>query len=103
MNYLYNGGRIARQNPVRCQNVMTYLLNLLDLALTLYALSIGCTEMNPLMQSLPIMIFYKVVAVGGLCWVLQHYRSRRGLRLCTAVYAAVCAYHLYGILLIGGI
>ena len=32
---------------------MTYPLNLLDLALTLYALSLGCTELNPLMRSVP--------------------------------------------------
>ena len=80
-----------------------YVLNLFDLALTLYALSIGCTELNPSMRSVPLMVAYKGIGVGVLCWVLQHYGARRGLRLCTAVYAAVCAYHLYGILLIGGI
>lgn len=80
-----------------------YLLNLFDLAFTLYAVSIGCTELNPLMRSVPVMVAYKVIGVGVLCWVLHHYGARRGLRLCTAVYAAVCAYHLYGILLIGGI
>jgi hypothetical protein len=86
---------------------MTYPLNLLDLALTLYALSIGCTELNPLMQSPAAMIFYKVIIVGGLCWVLHHFRESTklaglGLNLCTAVYGGLCIYHLYGLFMIGG-
>lgn len=84
--------------------MITYLLNIIDLALTLHALSLGCTELNPLMQSLPIMIFYKVVVVGGLCWWLSHRPKRLaklGLNLCTAVYAATCVYHFYYLSLIG--
>ena len=85
-----------------------YLLNLLDLAITLYALSIGCAELNPLMQPMPIMIFYKLVVVGLLCWVLQHFAeggnkaARWGLSICAAVYTALCIYHFYGLLMIGG-
>ena len=86
---------------------MTYPLNLLDLAITLYALSIGCTELNPLMQFPEVMIFYKVIIVGGLCWVLHHFRestklARLGLNLCTVIYGGLCIYHLYGIYMIGG-
>ena len=86
-----------------------YLLNLLDLALTLYALHIGCTELNPLMQSIPIMVAYKTIVVGGLCWGLQQAThmgvalARVGLNICTAVYAAVCAHNIYKIFLIGGV
>ena len=50
---------------------MTYLLNLLDLTLTLLALRLGCTELNPLMQSVPVLVAYKVVVVGGLLWWLS--------------------------------
>ena len=93
---------------------MTYPLNLLDLALTLYALSIGCTELNPLMQSVPLMVAYKVIIVGGLCWWLgavgkdisaptkTRTLAKVGLNLCTAVYGGLCIYHLYGIYMIGG-
>lgn len=84
---------------------MTYPLNLLDLALTLYALSLGCTELNPLMQSIPIMVAYKVIIVGAACWWISHRReriARVGLNLCTAVYAATCVYHFYYLFLIGG-
>ena len=87
---------------------MTYPLNLLDLILTLYALSLGCTELNPLMRSVTIMVAYKVIGVGVLCWVLHHFAeggnraARWGLRVCTAVYAALCVHHLHGIYMIGG-
>ena len=86
----------------------TYLLNLLDLACTLYALRIGAQELNPLMQSVPLMVAYKVIIVGALCGALHHFAkggnmaARRGLNLCTAVYAALCVYHLYYLFLIGG-
>lgn len=84
---------------------MTYPLNLLDLLLTLYALSLGCTELNPLLQSIPIMVSYKVIIVGAACWWLSKRPeriARVGLNLCTAVYAATCAYHFYYLFLIGG-
>ena len=85
----------------------TYLLNLADLALTLYALRIGCCELNPLMQSVPAMVVYKTIIVGGLCWVLHHFRkvtkkAERGLTLCAVFYGGLCIYHLFGILMIGG-
>ena len=88
--------------------VTLYALNLVDLLCTLYALYFGAQELNPLMQSLPIMIFYKVVVVGGLCWVLHHFAeggnkaARWGLSICAAVYTALCIYHFYGLLMIGG-
>lgn len=82
-----------------------YLLNLLDLLLTLHALSLGCTELNPLLQSIPIMVSYKVIIVGAACWWLSKSPeriARVGLNLCTAVYAATCVYHFYYLFLIGG-
>ena len=84
-----------------------YTLNLLDLALTLYALRLGCREMNPLLQSLPVMVAYKVIVVGAACWGLCRVAHNNraawwGLRLCAAVYGALCIYHFYGLLMIGG-
>lgn len=79
--------------------MVTYALNLADLALTLYALSLGCTELNPLIRSVPVMLFYKIVVVGGLCVVMHHFAeggnkaARWGLRICAAVYADLCIYH----------
>ena len=86
----------------------TYLLNLADLALTLYALSVGCCELNPLMQSVHTMVVYKVIVVGGLCWWLELVAGRginvptkaqrlakRGLTLCAAFYGGLCIYHLF--------
>ena len=81
--------------------MMTYPLNLLDLALTLYALRIGAQELNPLLQSVPFMVAYKVIGVGALCWWLERVAkggnkaARWGLRVCSAVYAALCIYHFY--------
>lgn len=90
------------------QQRMTYPLNLLDLALTLYALRLGCTELNPLMRSVPVMVAYKVIGVGVLCVVLHHFRESTklawlGLNLCTVIYGGLCIYHFYGLLMIGGL
>lgn len=87
-----------------------YSLNLLDLAFTLYALQRGGVELNPLMRNPYIMIAYKTVIVGALCLWLQHVANtdnvlpntanvlaRLGLRVITAVYAGICAWHLINI------
>ena len=81
-----------------------YILNLIDLFLTLYALDNGGVELNPLLQSVPVMVAWKVVGVGVLCYLLHHFRERTkliqwGLNLCTVVYGALCIYHL---IFIGG-
>lgn len=81
-----------------------YLLNILDLCFTLHAIHNGATELNPLMQSVPVMVAWKVGAVGFLCWLLAYFAKRRnrtarwGLKFCAAFYAAVNIYHLYFIL-----
>ena len=77
-----------------------YTLNLLDLALTLYAIQRGGVELNPLMRNPYIMIAYKTVIVGALCLWLRMRReriARLGLRTITAVYAGICAWHLINI------
>ena len=83
-----------------------YLLNLLDLACTLYALRIGAMELNPLMESIPAMVVYKLVVVGALLWWLSRQRGRLvrvGLNICTVVYATLDLYHLISLIWIGGI
>ena len=56
----------------------------------------------------PELLADKVIVVGGLCWVLHHFAeggnkaARWGLRICAAVYTALCIYHFYGLLMIGG-
>ena len=87
--------------------MIAYFLNLIDFFLTLYALSLGCTELNPLMQSAPVIVAYKVIIVGGLCWWLRSVSdtddgdigrmAKLGLNLCTAVYGGLCIYNLYGL------
>ena len=81
---------------------MTYALNILDLLFTLHAIANGATELNPLMRSVPVMVAWKVLGVGILCWVLKSLAKQSrtalwGLRICTAVYAAVDLYHIYSI------
>lgn len=79
-----------------------YLLNLIDLAFTLYALSHGARELNPLMQSVPFMIAYKVFVIGAICWGLHRLREYRlarfGLNVATAVFAVVNVWHIVSIL-----
>ena len=75
-----------------------YLLNLIDLALTLYALSHGARELNPLMMCVPFMIAYKVFVVGALIWWLSKRSepiARYGVCVITAVYGAVVLWHIF--------
>jgi hypothetical protein len=86
---------------------LAYTLNLADLFLSIHAIHNGATELNPIMQSVPVMVVWKVVGVGFLCWLLQvlatdirvgsrvRKMARNGLRICTAVFAAVNLYHIY--------
>lgn len=85
---------------------MTYLLNLTDLVFTLHAISHGGVELNPLLQSIPIMILYKLILVGILCWWLGKRKEKIahiGLIVCTVWFGAVNLWHIYNLLLIGGI
>lgn len=84
----------------------TYVLNLLDLAFTLRALSHGAVELNPLMRCVPVMIVYKVIGMGLLLrWISprQEPVARYGLKVITALYAAVDLWHIYNLIWIGGI
>ena len=84
----------------------TYILNLFDLVCTLYVMSIGVGELNPLFrdpQAIPAMIVCKVFLVGGLLWWLSQRTERIahiGLRVCAVAYVAVTAWHLTGIAMI---
>ena len=75
-----------------------YILNLADLAFTLYALCHGATELNPAMRCVPIMIVYKIFVVGALLWWLGKRNepiARFGRVFITAVYAAVVMWHIF--------
>ena len=83
--------------------MIAYILNLIDLGFTLHALRHGACEVNPLMQSVPVMLAWKVSAVGLLCCGLEilatKYRTARwGLRFCAAVYVAADLWHILNIL-----
>ena len=85
---------------------MTYPLNILDLLFTLHALRHGARELNPLLQSIPIMIIYKVFVVGILCWWLGTRKekiARYGLKLTALWFGTVDLWHIYNLLMIGGI
>lgn len=84
----------------------TYILNLFDLVCTLYVMSVGVGELNPLFRdphTIPAMIVYKVFIVGGLLWWLSRRTERIahiGLRVCAAAYIAVTAWHITGFAMI---
>ena len=81
--------------------VTVYALNLIDLACTLYAISIGATELNPLMRCVSVLVVYKIVVVGALLWWLSRQRERAAryaLYVATVVYGAVDVYHIINIL-----
>ena len=84
-----------------------YILNLLDLFFTLHALSHGGVELNPLMRSVPSMIFSKVFVVGALCWWLgkrQEKIAKVGLWIATAYFGAIVLWHIWNLapLFLGG-
>ena len=79
-----------------------YILNLIDAVCTLHIVHHGGVELNPILRWLlqwpALFVGYKILFVGALCWWLSIQRdrvSRAGLTLCTAVYAAVCTYHIF--------
>ena len=81
--------------------MIAYVLNLLDLFCTLWALRHGAVELNPLMRSVPVMVGYKVVIVGALLWWLSRQRERAAryaLYVAAVVYGAVDVYHIINIL-----
>ena len=81
--------------------IAAYVLNMIDLSCTLWALHGGAVELNPLMRSAPVMVCYKVGAVGALLWWLSTRRERAAryaLYVAAAVYGAVDVYHIINIL-----
>lgn len=85
--------------------MIAYLLNLLDLALTLHALSHGAVELNPFMRCVPVMVAYKTIVVGTLLYWLRGRSepiARYGRDAITVVYAAVVVWHLIHFI-IGGL
>lgn len=82
-------------------SIIAYVLNLLDLFCTLWALRHGAVELNPLMRSVSVMVGYKVIIVWGLLWWLSTRRERAAryaLYVAAAIYGAVDLYHIINIL-----
>lgn len=80
--------------------VIAYILNLIDLSCTLWALRHGAVELNPLMRSVAVMVCYKVVIVWGLLWWLSTRKERAAryaLYVAAVVYGAVDVYHMINI------
>lgn len=81
--------------------IIAYVLNLIDLFCTLWALRHGAVELNPLMQEVAVMVGYKVIIVWGLLWWLSRQRERAAryaLCVAAAIYGAVDVYHIINIL-----
>nr|DAH56559.1 MAG TPA: hypothetical protein [Caudoviricetes sp.] len=81
--------------------MIAYTLNLLDLFFTLWALRHGAVELNPLMQSIPLMVGYKTIVVWALLRWLSRQRkkaARYALYVAAVVYGAVDLYHVINIL-----
>jgi hypothetical protein len=86
-----------------------WLLNAFDVAMTWYGVKIGgyAEEANPIMawalgHGLLVFALLKCVIVGVGCVGIWHLRQKRPLpafvaaSVCTAVYAGIAAWHLYG-------
>ena len=89
------------KDVIRVNLMIAYVLNLLDLFFTLWALRHGAVELNPLMRSVPVMVCYKVIIVLALLWWLSLRRERSAryaLYVAAVVYGAVDLYHVINIL-----
>lgn len=81
--------------------IIAYVLNLIDLSCTLWALRHGAVELNPLMREVTVMVGYKVIVVWALLWWLSRQRERAAryaLYVAAVVYGAVDVYHMINIL-----
>lgn len=81
--------------------MVAYVLNLIDLFCTLWALRHGAVELNPLMRSVLMMVCYKVIIVWALLRWLSRQRekaARYALYVAAVVYGAVDLYHVINIL-----
>lgn len=81
--------------------MIAYVLNLIDLFCTLWALRHGAVELNPLMRSVTVLVGYKVIIVWALLWWLsrqQERAARYALYVAAVVYGAVDVYHIINIL-----
>lgn len=81
--------------------IIAYVLNLIDLFFTLWALHGGAVELNPLMREVTVMVGYKVIIVWALLWWLSLRRERSAryaLYVAAVVYGAVDLYHVINIL-----
>nr|DAI94534.1 MAG TPA: hypothetical protein [Caudoviricetes sp.]DAI94553.1 MAG TPA: hypothetical protein [Caudoviricetes sp.] len=81
--------------------IIAYVLNLIDLSCTLWALRHGAVELNPLMREVTVMVGYKVIIVWALLWWLSRQRERAAryaLYVAAVVYGAVDVYHMINIL-----
>lgn len=81
--------------------IIAYVLNLIDLFCTLWALHGGAVELNPLMREVTVMVGYKVIIVWALLWWLSRQRERAAryaLYVAAVVYGAVDVYHIINIL-----
>lgn len=82
-------------------SIIAYVLNLIDLSCTLWALHGGAVELNPLMRSVTVMVGYKVIIVWVVLWWLSTRRERAAryaLYVAAVVYGAVDVYHIINIL-----
>ena len=81
--------------------IAAYVLNLIDLFCTLWALRHGAVELNPLMREVTVMVGYKVIIVWALLWWLSTRRERAAryaLYVAAAADGAVDVYHMINIL-----
>ena len=91
--------------------MIAYALNIADLALTLHALSHGGVELNPLLQNPAVMVAWKVVGVGVMCWFLDKQTKSEnkrtsllaylGISLCTSIYTLTNLWHVANLIKIG--
>lgn len=90
--------------------MIAYILNLIDMIITLIVTSHGATELNPfanllLMKNPALFASYKIGIVGLLLAFLKYFSSTNkiakfGLNFCTIIYALLFLWHVINLIIV---
>lgn len=93
--------------------MVAYLLNIVDMLFTMYVISDGGIELNPMVNTIleydgALFVFLKIVVAGVLFWWLErkaklHKVAQQGLRAITIFYAILVLWHIVNFIIVRAI
>lgn len=85
-----------KNNKMKKNCIIVYILNLLDLIFTLALFQFGAVELNPLLQNSTVMIIVKVIVVGVILYLIAKFPIRIGeigVKFLLGLYSLVILWH----------